>query len=328
MTTEQTSVDSLIEQVASALEGVVSRYVPLGPLCTYKVGGAAELFVDADSVDHLLAVAKALGQLDPLRALPLLVVGKGSNLLVSDHGFKGLVIHLSDDFGSIEIDNQSGRVVAGAMALLPVVARRSVAAGLAGFEWAVGVPGTMGGAAVMNAGGHGSDMASTMVSVGLIDLWDPSGSTRFEADDLDLGYRRSSISAGQVVYEVELQLDRGDQEQSKKLLSDIVAWRRANQPGGQNAGSVFANPQGDSAGRLIDSLGLKGYRIGSAEVSTKHANFIQADPDGSADDVYSVMVEVQRQVFVATGVLLSPENRVIGFDHLPEQLLRSQGYVR
>ena len=118
----------------------------------------------------------------------------------------------------------------------------------------------------------------------------------------------------EVVLSVELELVKGDREESEAKISEIVRWRRANQPGGQNAGSVFANPEGDSAGRLIDATGLKGLRIGSAEVSTKHANFIQADPHGSADDVFALIREVQRRVRENHGIVLRPENVLVGFD--------------
>jgi UDP-N-acetylmuramate dehydrogenase len=204
-------------------------------------------------------------------------------------------------------------VRAGGAALLPVVARRTAAAGLTGFEWAVGVPGSIGGAVRMNAGGHGSDMAASLVAVGAFDLA-RGRLERLDVDQLHLGYRCSAIEPEQIVVWADLGLEVGDADRAKAEISDIVLWRREHQPGGQNAGSVFANPEGDSAGRLIDSLGLKGLRIGSAAVSTKHANFIQADPNGSADDVAALIRELQLRVAAATGFELEPENRLVGFD--------------
>jgi UDP-N-acetylmuramate dehydrogenase len=242
--------------------------------------------------------------------MDVLVVGKGSNLLVADRGFPGLALVLGEHFAAIEID---GTVVrAGAAASLPVVARRTVAAGLAGFEWAVGVPGSVGGAVRMNAGGHGSDLAASLHGVRVVDLrtgedgWVPASS-------LALGYRRSSVEPHHLVVAAELRLAPGDAEAGARELAEIVAWRRAHQPGGPNAGSVFTNPEGDSAGRLIDAVGAKGLRVGSAEVSTKHANFIQADEGGRADDVLALMREVQRRVREATGVELHAETRLVGF---------------
>jgi UDP-N-acetylmuramate dehydrogenase len=303
---------------AAAVLGPLARLdVPLGPFCTYRVGGTAALFVEAGSVADLELVGRAVSA----SGCPVLVVGRGSNLLVSEAGFDGIVVHLGSAFEAIEVPSsepESGPVLvrAGGAALLPVVARKTVAAGLTGFEWAVGVPGSVGGAVRMNAGGHGSDMAASLERATVVDL--ASGALRvMTVDQLDLAYRHSAIGPAEVVISAELRLAPDPEPGSASgaaLLSEIVAWRRANQPGGQNAGSVFANPAGDSAGRLIDQLGLKGFRIGTAEVSTKHANFIQADPDGSADDVAALIAEVRRRVATATGVVLAVENRLIGFD--------------
>jgi len=164
----------------------------------------------------------------------------------------------------------------------------------------------------MNAGGHGSDMAASLRSVGLFDLGD-GRVHEISVEQLDLGYRHSSVAENQIVLWAELELEWGDAETSALEISEIVGWRRNHQPGGQNAGSVFANPPKESAGRLIDRLGLKGLRIGSAEVSTKHANFIQVDPGGSADDVYSLIRHLQLRVAEASGHELRVENRLIGF---------------
>jgi UDP-N-acetylmuramate dehydrogenase len=133
------------------------------------------------------------------------------------------------------------------------------------------------------------------------------------AELLDLSYRHSAIGASQLVIRAELGLQAGDAARSEAEIADIVRWRRDHQPGGPNAGSVFTNPAGDSAGRLIEEAGAKGLRVGTAVVSTKHANFIQADEDGRADDVLALMVEVQRRVLDATGIRLQPETRLVGF---------------
>lgn len=281
----------------------------LAPYCTYRVGGDAALFVEVRSVADLEIVRDAV----VATGLPTLIVGKGSNLLVTDTGFPGIAIHLGDGFDEIVVDTEAMMIRAGSAALLPVVARKSAAAGLTGFEWAVGVPGSIGGAVHMNAGGHGSDMAASLTRVSVFDLHE-GGPTEWTAQDLELSYRHSVLSPAQVVLFAELQLATGDAEQSNREISEIVGWRRANQPGGQNAGSVFANPPGDSAGRMIDDLGLKGFRVGTAEVSAKHANFIQADPGGSADDVYALIREIRLRVATATGIELRVENRLIGFE--------------
>jgi UDP-N-acetylmuramate dehydrogenase len=285
----------------------------MGALTTYRVGGPAALLARVEDEAVLRAVATAVAA----TGIDVVVVGKGSNLLVADSGFAGLALVLGDGFAAIEVDGRE--VEAGAAAALPVVARRTVAAGLSGFEWAVGVPGSIGGAVRMNAGGHGSDMAAVLGRVRVVDLrsgedgWVPAAS-------LDLGYRTSSVQPHQLVVAAQLHLAEGDVDRGTAELSEIVAWRRANQPGGANAGSVFTNPDGESAGRLIEAAGGKGRRHGTAAVSTKHANFIQADDGGQAADVLALMREVQALVRAHAGVDLHPETRLVGFpaDSRPE----------
>lgn len=316
---------------------------PLASLCTYRVGGAAARFVTVQNESELSEIASALEQAGAFDAegtneqLSIHVIGRGSNLLVADAGLPGLVLQLGEGFAQIEIlesgilesgvlepdrlgadqhghsSHPKSRVLrAGAMASLPVVARKSVAAGLTGFEWAVGVPGSIGGAVRMNAGGHGADMAASLRGVHVLDL--ESGENRWMAKaDLELGYRHSCITATQVVINAELILLEGQQDLSEQRLSEIVSWRREHQPGGHNAGSVFRNPAGDSAGRLIDAANCRGLRVGSAEVSTKHANFIQTDSGGSADDVLEVMLQVVAQVRKHSGVQLQAETVLLGF---------------
>ena len=176
---------------------------------------------------------------------------------------------------------------AGAALALPVLARRVADAGWSGLSWAVGVPGSVGGAVRMNAGGHGSDMASCLVRYSWVDLLSDAGGTD-SVDRLAYGYRTSSVAPSQIVLGAELRVAAGSSEEEQEAVSTIVRWRREHQPGGSNAGSVFTNPEGDSAGRLIEAAGLKGFRIGTAHVSEKHANFIQADKGGRADDVHAL----------------------------------------
>lgn len=295
-----------IAAARSALGDLARSDVGIGPYTTYKVGGPSALFVEVTDDEVLTAVGAAVAA----SGVDVLVVGNGSNLLVADAGFPGLAIRLGDAYAGIAVDGTE--VTAGGAALLPVVARQTVKAGLTGFEWAVGVPGSIGGAVRMNAGGHGSDMAASLVGVRVFDCRTGEDAT-VPAPALDLGYRRSAVAAHQVVLHAVLGLAPDESGAGADTLSEIVRWRRANQPGGQNAGSVFTNPEGDSAGRLVDVAGCKGLRRGTAEVSAKHANFIQADPGGRADDVLAVMVAVRDAVEAATGVRLHPETRLVGF---------------
>ena len=284
----------------------VEHDVPLGPLTTYRVGGPAARFARIETDEDLAELAAIVRGED----LPVLVVGKGSNLLIADAGFPGLAVTLGDAFAEVTIDGTTVR--AGGATPLPVLARRTAAAGLRGLEWAVGVPGSVGGGVRMNAGGHGSDIAASLLRVRVFDLATGDDGV-VQATDLALGYRASAIEPSQVVLSAEFATTPGDADEAATEITEIVRWRRENQPGGQNAGSVFTNPEGDSAGRLVDAAGCKGLRIGTAEVSTKHANFIQADPDGSADDVLALLDEVRRRVRDAFGIDLHPEVRLVGF---------------
>jgi len=295
-----------LERAAEVLGPRVGRDVPIGPRTTYRVGGRAALFFDIQRDEDLVVVAGAIAE----TGVPVLVVGRGSNLLVSDAGFPGLAVELGDAYEFIDIEGTTVR--AGGAASLPVLARKTAAAGLTGLEWSVGVPGSVGGAVRMNAGGHGSDTKAMLARVRVVDL--SSGQDEVvAATDLDLGYRHSAIEPHHLVVWAEYELSPGDRSESEAEIAEIVRWRRENQPGGQNAGSVFTNPPHDSAGRLIDTCGLKGLRVGTAEVSGKHANFFQADSSGSADDVLALIREVRRLVHERTGVVLEPELRLIGF---------------
>lgn len=163
----------------------------------------------------------------------------------------------------------------------------------------------------MNAGGHGSDVASCLTTAEVVDLRTGSATARTAAA-LELGYRRSAIGAHDLVVSAGFATRPGDPAASAEVIEEIVRWRRENQPGGQNAGSVFVNPEGDSAGRLVETAGCRGLRLGTAEVSTRHANFIQADPGGRAHDVFALIREVQRRVKDHLGVDLVPEVRLAG----------------
>jgi UDP-N-acetylmuramate dehydrogenase len=311
LVTEPVSAPSAhLASLERALGPQAQRHHALGALTTYRVGGTASLFVEPGDEDELVHVARSLDGVD----VPVVVLGRGSNMLVADACFDGLVISLGPGFDSLAIHD--GQVRAGAAVSLPVLARRTAAAGLRGLEWAVGVPGSVGGAIRMNAGGHGSDTAATLVAVRWVDLVSASVHEA-PAGWLEPSYRHTALAPTDVVVAGVYGLEPGDPDQGAATIAEIVRWRRAHQPGGSNAGSVFVNPDGDSAGRLIEACGLKGYRHGSAEVSTKHANFIQADPGGSADDVFRLITQVRSTVAAATGVELRTEVRLLGFGDGP-----------
>jgi UDP-N-acetylmuramate dehydrogenase len=194
------------------------------------------------------------------------------------------------------------------------MARRLAHRGVVGFEWAVGVPGTVGGAVAMNAGGHGDDIAGSLVEA---TIWRDGVTSTRSAAELQLGYRTSAVGDDDIVLAAHFSLARGDVAEAEERVREIVRWRREHQPGGANAGSVFRNPTGDHAARLIEAAGCKGLRLGSAVVSEKHANFIQADAGGLALDVYSLMNLVRERVFEESGMELVSENRFVGFGITP-----------
>jgi UDP-N-acetylmuramate dehydrogenase len=284
------------------------RPAAFGERTTLRVGGGARAAIEVEDRGQLDSLVASLGS-----ATPLYVLGRGSNTLVADAGFDGVVVHLGQAFAEIRIEPTTSRLVAGGAADLPVVARRSVEAGLSGFEWAVGVPGTIGGGVKMNAGGHGSSMAESVLAASVMDL--STGSTRvLDREQLGFAYRHSALSDRQLVLDATLQLAPGDPEAGRAALAEIVRWRREHQPGGSNCGSVFANPPGDSAGRLIEAADCKGIRLGSASVSSKHANFIQVDPGGSADDVRALIELVRARVEERFGLRLDTEVKLVGFE--------------
>ena len=241
------------------------------------------------------------------------MIGRGSNLLVADSGFNGIAV----TFGEVatEIGIAGLDVVAGGFALLPVLARRSAAVGLTGLEWAVGVPGSVGGGVRMNAGGHGSDTAASLVDVEIFDLR-LGQRCRKGADALGLRFRGSDLADHEVVLNATFRLAPGDVASSEREITEIVRWRREHQPGGQNAGSVFVNPFPGAlaAGQVIDELGLRGARIGTAFVSDKHANFIQASEGGSSADVHALIEMITERVWSERGIRLRSEIRLVGFD--------------
>jgi UDP-N-acetylmuramate dehydrogenase len=244
--------------------------------------------------------------------LPILVLGRGSNLVVADAGFDGLVVRLGPEFARIEV--QGTKVTAGAGAPLAHVARSSVDAGLAGLEFFVGVPGSVGGAVRQNAGCFGTEARDRLVVASLVDL---AGGGRREAgpDDLEMSYRHSNVLPTEVVVEALFEAVAGDEESGRAELRRITRWRRDNQPGGTfNAGSVFKNPPGSTAGEIIDSLGLKGLKVGDVAVSHKHANFFVAGPGATSADIRSLVRMVKDRVFEETGTMLETEIQFVGFE--------------
>ncbi|HEX5094867.1 MAG TPA: UDP-N-acetylmuramate dehydrogenase [Acidimicrobiia bacterium] len=303
------TLDATIAALEGALPGAVERAAPSAALTTYRCGGPLAARVLVENEDQLLRVAEIVRT----DRVPVLVIGRGSNLLVADAGFAGVALSLAGDFEQFDVDTRAAHVNAGGAVALPVLARRAAAAGVGGVEFFVGIPGSVGGAVRMNAGGHGRETRDVFVSARVCDL--DQGQTReLTLDDLRFGYRRSALTSRHVVVSATFEGAQADPAVCTARIDEIVRWRREHQPGGQNAGSVFTNPPNDAAGRIIDACGLKGLSVGGASVSAKHANFFVAEPGATADDVHALVCTVQRQVELMTGVRLHPELQFVGFD--------------
>jgi UDP-N-acetylmuramate dehydrogenase len=303
------TLDALAHALEAAVPGGVTRDAPVAELTTYRLGGPVAVLVRVHDESQLARIAGVLER-DPA---PVLVVGRGSNLLVADRGFAGVAVVLAGEFETLRIDRAAGTVTAGAALPLPVLARRTAAAGLTGLEFYVGIPGSVGGAVRMNAGGHGRETREVLRQAWVASLRGDGRGHPHDAAGLDLSYRHSRLGDDEVVTRAELMAEPDEPAQCEARIGEVVRWRREHQPGGSNAGSVFRNPPGDSAGRLIDAAGLKGLRVGGAVVSEKHANFFQAEPGATADDVRRLVDEVRAQVARASRVTLEPELRMIGF---------------
>lgn len=278
---------------------------PLGPLTTLRVGGPADRLAVAETVDELVALLELARD----AGVPAGVLGKGSDLVVADDGVRGLVIRNRAD--AIAIDGARIRAEGGAA--MAALVKRCTVAGLAGIEFGISIPGTVGGAVWANAGAHGGEMKDVVRGVR---AWSPEadGVVELASGDCRFAYRESRFkSTGEIVLEAELGLADGEPNVIAERVAELQAHRRATQPlAEQNAGSVFRNPPGDFSGRLIDAAGLKGFRIGSAEVSTLHANFIVVDRGGRAADVRAVGDHVRRVVAERFGTELRYEIEFVG----------------
>ena len=285
--------------------------VSLQEFTTWRVGGPAEWFAEPADGAQLVALARWARE----RQLPLRVIGAGSNLLIADQGLAGLTVCIRRLQGS-RVDGESGVVEAEAGEPIPTLARKVARAGLHGLEWAVGIPGTVGGAAVMNAGAQGGCTAEWLDSVLVLD---PSGSGephRIRAANLDFDYRHSRLQQEPLlVLSARFLLEPGHEPAAVTARTSAnLHSRTSTQPYQQpSCGSVFRNPEPEKAGRLVESLGLKGTRIGGAEVSPLHANFIVNTGGATAADIDALIKLVRQRVWESTGIDLHPEVKRLGF---------------
>jgi len=298
-------------QAADALGVVVVCDEPLARHCTFRIGGPADLYAAACDTGSL----ERMGDLAAEHGLPVTILGGGSNVLISDRGVRGLVI--ANQTREISLSEPDWGIVADSGVALAGLARWAIQQGLSGLEWAVSVPGTVGGAVIGNAGAHGGQIADNLAWVLVANPG--SGRRVLAADEMKLGYRTSILKqqliAGDrppTILQVSFQLAPGNTAEMAERADSFLARRRASQPVEPSAGSIFRNPPGDHAGRLVEAVGLKGYRIGGVQVSPRHANFIINTGDGRAAEVAELIRLIQQRVFESTGAGLVPEILYVG----------------
>ena len=284
----------------------VKKNEPMRNHTTWRIGGPVDLLVQPESVEELqqaLQQVRASGQ-------PYYVIGGGSNLLVADEGLPGTVIQLGGCLCGLQINGT--RVIAEAGVPLPLLARKAAEQNLSGLEFAAGIPGTVGGAVVMNAGAYGGEMKDVLTEVTVMD--EEGAIVTLPADKLELGYRTSIIkTAGYIVLEAKLQLKEGNPEVIRETMKDLTIRRTTKQPlEYPSAGSTFKRPEGYFAGKLIMDSGLAGYQVGGAQVSEKHCGFVINAGGATARDVRTLMDNVRDIVYKKYGVTLEPEVKFLG----------------
>lgn len=273
---------------------------------TFRVGGPADFFVMPGSREEL----RDITVLCKSEGMPYYIMGNGSNLLVSDRGYRGVIIQIYREMSMITVDEN--QITAGAGALLSKIAGSALEAGLTGFEFAAGIPGTLGGACMMNAGAYGGEMKDVLKEVTVLT---PEGEfTVIPAGELDMGYRTSVIEKkGYVVLEAVIALEKGEHESIRKRMEELREKRVSKQPlEYPSAGSTFKRPEGYFAGKLIEDAGLRGFRTGGAQVSEKHCGFVINTGNAEAKDIMELMKQVSERVMEKSGVLLEPEVRRLG----------------
>ena len=280
------------------------------PMCnhtTFRVGGAADYFVEAKSADEIEAVILLCRE----ENVPYYILGNGSNLLVGDRGYRGVIIQIYRAMNEVTVDSR-GMVRAQAGALLSRIASEALNGSLAGFEFAAGIPGTLGGAVVMNAGAYGGEMKDVLQEVTV--LTDEGRVVTLQREELELGYRTSVIAKkGYIVLAAKLQLKPGDPIEIKDRMDELKEQRVTKQPlEFPSAGSTFKRPEGYFAGKLIQDAGLRGFTVGGAQVSEKHCGFVVNRGDATAADIVELMKQVSEKVNEKFHVVLEPEVKRLG----------------
>lgn len=298
-------MSALERELKSSFGASLEANRTLADLTSFQIGGPADLFVKVESEAELMTAMTTAHR----HQTPVMCLGAGTNLLVSDRGVRGLVVKLGESFGRIMIEEVN--VTVGAAMQFGAMVETVVDRGLAGLEFGEGIPGTVGGGLVMNAGAFGGEMARVVTLVHGVTI---DGFARaLTKDDVNFAYRRTNLPPRFVITRIDFMLRRGDREELRARVTELRSKRAARQPRGlPNAGSVFKNPPGNFAGRLLESVGLKGARMGGAAFSGQHANFIVNLGGARAEEVRGLIELARSRVMESTGVTLEPEVRFIG----------------
>jgi UDP-N-acetylmuramate dehydrogenase len=300
-------IDRVVAELQREVGDRIVTNVDLRDHTTYRVGGPASALIEIEAMHDLEALSRVLAEGEGVEVLPL---GRGSNLVVSDSGFEGLVVRLGPRFAALS--GEGPALVAGGAAPMPQVANRAARRGLSGMEFGIAIPGSVGGGVKMNAGAHGAEVADHLATASIFDVSTGALEER-AASTLGLSYRHSSLSDHELVVSARWELDEDDPAAIKARTEANRKHRAETQPGAvQNAGSVFKNPPGDHAGRLVEAAGLKGFAVGGARVSELHANFFIAGQGSTAQDVYGLVQAVRERVKEAAGIALETEIRFVG----------------
>lgn len=291
---------------SSVLSKIVSMKEPMKKHTTFRVGGAADYFAVPQTIEEL---CKVIG-LCRKHEIPYYIMGNGSNLLVSDHGYRGMIIQIFKEMNNISAEGNIVEAEAGA--LLSAIAAKVLEKELAGFEFAAGIPGTLGGACVMNAGAYGGEMKDILKTV--IVLSEEGDILVLKREELELGYRTSIIAEkGYTVLKAELELKEGIKEEIRSRMEELKEKRVTKQPlEFASAGSTFKRPEGYFAGKLIQDAGLRGFRIGDAQVSEKHCGFVINKGDATASEIMELITAVTKKVEEQTGIRLETEVKKLG----------------
>ncbi|MDR1774076.1 MAG: UDP-N-acetylmuramate dehydrogenase [Clostridioides sp.] len=279
---------------------------PMKKHISFKVGGPADILVRPRNEEQIRYIMNLIKE----EKIPFLIIGNGSNLIIRDGGIRGIVIELSDNFSEINIENNIVEVQSGA--LLSIIGHKILESSLKGFEFATGIPGTIGGAVSMNAGAYGGEISEIVKSVRVMDL--QGNINEYSNEEMDFGYRRSIITNNPyIVLSCKIELENGDYDEIKKNINELADKRKTKQPlNFPSAGSTFKRPEGHFAGQLIDESGLRGFTHKGAQVSEKHCGFVINKGNATANDLLELISIIKERVYSNTGVMLEEEVKILG----------------